>query len=431
MGWFENVKNFFRKRHKVETRRHNQVISDENAKANEEKRVKIKAGLLSKNEIEKYGLIENCDEGCLQAGSYDLRVGDRHFVFEDSGHWKAVFLGSPKELANANAQFPADPSLILQLPRQGNNDLIIPPFGSAIIQLKETVDLCTVAEKDSLMIAGRFDLKLKAIYKGLISQQATQVEPCYKGKLYCFVHNLGSQEVKLRKDDKIATIEFSYVGSDLSEDERKTIIKDTIDANKGKYNDGELTCEGKGINDIRWLRTDRLPNECGIAPIYNLVHGSIEEEVDKQLEKTSTIDNLSDRVGNRLNEKQNVLKIVLSLVVAVITYFTANFLVEVNAEMKYFGQELSFLMEQNSELEVSALTAIREHTQELSDVQSTMWKVSILLLAVIVVLMFRFLHSYTRPSKEIKWEQKRKAIVAKNKYRDCKIEYKNKQKPRK
>lgn len=386
------------------------------------------AGLLSKQEITKYSLIHDCEDKCLQAGSYDLRVGDRHFVFEDSGRWRAIFLGEANELAQANDQLPSDPSLILQLPRQGYNDLVIPPFGSAIIQLKETVDLYTVAETENLMIAGRFDLKLKAIYKGLISQQATQVEPCYKGKLYCFVHNLGSQAVKLQKNDKIATIEFSYVGQNLSKEDREKIIKDTIRANQEKYKSDKFTFKGTGIKDVRWLKSERLPEECGIAPIYNLVHGNIGEEVDKQLEKTSTIDKLAARVENRLSEKQNVFKIVLSLVVAVITFFTANFLMEVNAELKYFSQELSFLIERDSELEASALEAIRGHTQELSDVRNTMWKVSIVLLMVIVVLMFRLLRSYMRPNKEQKWERKRKALQAKHRYISYKEEYSNNKK---
>ena len=410
---FENIFNPSNRRSLDKVSGVNASTSTDNAPEH----VTSKAGLLSKQEIQSFSLISECDKGCLQAGSYDLRVGDRHFVFEASGRWKAIFLGEPEELAEANRGLPSDPSLTLQLPLQGHNNLVIPPFGSAIIQLKETVDLLSVAKNNNLMVAGRFDLKLKAIYKGLISQQATQVEPCYKGKLYCFVHNLGAQEVDLKKDDTLATIEFSYVGQNLSENEREKIIRDTIEANKKKYGSGRFVEENTGIGDVRWLKSDRLPKECGIAPIYDLVRGNIEEEVEKQLEKSSTIDKLADRVGSRLSEKQNVLKIIFSLIAAVITYFTANFLIEVNAELKYFSQELSFLIERDSELEAPALERIYEHTQELTNMRSAMWTSSLILLAVIVGFMLIIFYLYLQPNEEQEWKLKLKALEAEHEYK--------------
>ena len=78
------------------------------------------------------------------------------------------------------------------------------------------------------MIVGRFDLKIKAIYKGLISQQATQVEPCYKGKLYCFIHNLTAKEIRLQREEAIATIEFSYAGASTDKEEINNIIKEQL-----------------------------------------------------------------------------------------------------------------------------------------------------------------------------------------------------------
>lgn len=74
-------------------------------------------------------------------------------------------------------------------------------------------------------MAGRFDLKLSTIYKGLISQQATQVEPCYYGRLFCFVHNLSSKEIHLKHKDKVATIEFLRIcseGTDYDEERKNT-----------------------------------------------------------------------------------------------------------------------------------------------------------------------------------------------------------------
>lgn len=43
------------------------------------------AGVLCKREIEDYSLIEGLDEKCLQASSYDLRLGDKHCLFDENG----------------------------------------------------------------------------------------------------------------------------------------------------------------------------------------------------------------------------------------------------------------------------------------------------------------------------------------------------------
>lgn len=391
-----------------------------------------KSGLLAKGEIARYRLIVDMKEESLQAGSYDLRVGNMHYVFEDAGHWKPIFLGGPQNLAEINRDIPSISSLVMQLPVQDYEYLVIPPFGSAIIQLEEIVDLLNVATDKNLMISGRFDLKLGTIYKGLISQQATQVEPCYKGRLYCFVHNLGSHAVKIKKGDKFATIEFFYVGQGLRDDERRKTINDTINANKTKYDsNGELgmfTLDGTGIKDIRWFSGKRLPEECGIAPIYNLVQGNIKDEVDKYLEKSATTDKLTNQVAARISERQNFLKIVLSLIAAVITFFTTNLLLEVNAELEYFRQELSFVMEKDSTIEGASLEAIKEHTKELAEVRRTMWISSIILIFITVVLFVWVFDSHMRPSEEQEWEHRKKALQAKQEYNEYKENLENNKK---
>lgn len=374
------------------------------------------AGLLTGQEIQGYGLVESFGEGCLQAASCDLRVGDRHYLYEPSGRWKAVFLGGSDALGKENENFPAGSPLLLMMPDQGGNQLIIPPFGSAIIQLAETVNLFDVAKTRHLLIAGRFDLKLKSIYKGLISQQATQVEPCYQGKLYCFVHNLGAQEVALKSGDKIATIEFSYVGQGLSEEQRSKIIDEAEAHNKDKYTSEHLSFVGKGIKDIRWLHEQgTLPKECGIAPIYQLVNDNVEEAVNQCLEKSDTVDKLAERVGNRLSERQNAFKIVLSLVVAVVTFFTADLLLEVKSELCYFSEELAFFAQTHSPSD-DALKAIQAHTAELTSLRGSLGWVSFICVTIIVVLLLVLFFIYMRPMYEQRWEHKRKQHEARELY---------------
>lgn len=460
--------------------------------ASASKEVATLSGLLSRKEIMDYNLIIGKDGNPIHdseseiekapSGSYDLHIGDRHFLFESTGRWKPVFLGTPEELRKVNDN--VDSSLQMQLSEHGYKNLVIPPFCSAIIQLQETVDLYTVANNDHLMIAGRFDLKLSAIYKGLISQQATQVEPCYRGKLYCFVHNLGEQEITLTEGDKVATIEFSYVGQGLSSKEREEIIKRTINYNATEKYKGEsfthsIKIDEKteihtGIGDIRWLKESRLPNQCGIAPIYNLVTGNVNEQVDKHLEKSSTIESLSDRVSNRIKERESSLRTVLLLVLAVITFFTTNLAIELRAELRYFSEELAFFAERYASLidtngdeeadfndstsedgpsssinpsnpddlssfedsdnsndpsssnnsgsidSANALEAIKAHTEELSRARTSLLKTAGLALVIIVALLLYLFFKAFSPSGEQKWIRKRRKLEAEYEYLNTK-----------
>lgn len=375
-------------------------------------------GLLSGQEIKDYKLIEpmSTPDDHIPPASYDLTVGDRHFLYAESGSWQAVFLGSVDDLRTANAEIDSGSPVLLSQPLRGGDRLVIPAFGSAIVQLAETVDLYTVATDRSLLIAGRFDLKLKAIYKGLISQQATQVEPCYKGKLYCFLHNLGEQEVSLGIGEKLATIEFSYVGGGLEADHRQQIIEKTIAQNKEKYVNSPFVSE-TGIKDIRWLhQCGMLPEDSGIAPIYHLMHHNLNAEVEKYLETSDAVEKLANRVDSKMSEKQTAVKAVFTLIAAVVTFFAGGFLIDVMSELHYFKEELAFLLESTLTNQPS-LQAIREHTVALAEQQSLILRCSMICILIIVVLLLILFWRYLGPQYEQKWERKRKAQEAKSEYK--------------
>lgn len=391
------------------------------------------SGLLTGTQIEEYALVSPIQKKYLQDASYDLTVGDRHYLYEDTGKWNAIFLGNSNDLTAANDGLAPGSPLELTASRRGGGKLVIPPFGSAIVQLNETVDLRTVAQKRHLLIAGRFDLKLKSIYKGIISQQATQVEPCYKGKLYCFLHNLGSQEVVLSLGDPLATIEFSFVGQGLDEADRKKIINRTVQTRIAKFENSKFSNPQEGITDIRWLYDrDMLPHECGIAPIYNLVVGNVGEAVTKHLEKSDTIDHLVERVGNRLNEKQNMIKMVISLIAAVITFFATSFLINVSAELRYFSEELALFGDSiSSNFDPAILQAIEEHTSALERLRQCQLISVFAFSAIVVILLLILCFVYMRPRYEQKWEHKRLAMEAKDVYIQTKKEKKKRNKSEK
>lgn len=110
------------------------------------------------------------------------------------------------------------------------------------------------------------------VNRGLISQQGTQVEPCYRGKLYCFVHNFSASPVELHYKDPLASIEFSYVSCFCNEDKRKEIIEKlrTNNSLAQRYDDDRYCFSGVGIKDIRYFKLKRtLPHDCGLFSFAN------------------------------------------------------------------------------------------------------------------------------------------------------------------
>lgn len=82
-----------------------------------------------------------------------------------------------------------------------NPDLVIPPYELAIISTLETLNL-------PRFLIGRWDLKVKRVYEGLLWVGGPQVDPGYQGKLFCPLYNLSNKTIKLSYEDTIATIDF-------------------------------------------------------------------------------------------------------------------------------------------------------------------------------------------------------------------------------
>jgi deoxycytidine triphosphate deaminase len=255
-----------------------------------------RAGILTDYEIIQYELIKdiirNADGNILHEGkppseylkgtSYNLRLGEGHYVFtkdenKGQGGWSRVWI-SPfgVHLEQSNR---INPTFVQK------DYLRIEPFSSALIQLKETVDTRTCVEKNDLLICGRFDLRLTMVTKGLISQQATQVEPNYRGKLFCYLFNQTGDAIDLKYEEEIATIEFYYVSCAIhcNPEEKKSLL-DKIDKNhknnKYQYETGadkfetKVFCNEHGIDDVRYFGRkedgDRqLPNHGGLFHFHN------------------------------------------------------------------------------------------------------------------------------------------------------------------
>ena len=279
------------------------------------------AGTLTKNEIKEHGLIvidDNEHPPTFQTTTVDLTVGDGHYLFDgdrkttSERKWKLLFIGDPGKMAKLN-QNPSPEKYEAPNIDQGHT-LVIPAYGSALVQLNEIIDTFTAAnDPKNLLIVGRFDLKLQAVHQGLISQQATQIEPCYRGKLFCFIHNLSNKEISLKWGDRLATIEFSYASCFCNLETKKKIIQELKKKTKIKYSN--RFCNGQGIEEIRYFYDQqRLPNDCGLVGFQN--------KLETDLFSEDAITKLADRVDKKMSRKAAWIPAILALIGAIVTIGT-------------------------------------------------------------------------------------------------------------
>lgn len=280
-------------------------------------------GILTKYEIEKYELIKRFEKPGefktansenIQATTYDLSIGETHFIYNEKG-WEKIYIGND-DIASKNFESDGFKRQNEMQPTQ----LRIDPFCSALIQLDEIVDTFSVCDKRNLLISGRFDLKLKMVSHGLISQQATQVEPFYKGRLFCYVHNLSSTPYKIGLREPFATIEFLYVSSTIDDSKRYELINYLRGRNNEKYdkkyclkeNDKNENSVNLGIEDIRFFlfsKNNNLPDHFGISPL-------LKNSIDKYFKKNINL--ISKEIEKKLNLNLKIVSAIVSSILALI-----------------------------------------------------------------------------------------------------------------
>lgn len=278
------------------------------------------AGTLTGTEIQKYEILSYSDgtkipDEEFQATTFDLRLGDGHYLYDeniDDRKWQPYYIG-PKELSSLN-NGKDEP---FARPRSDDpRTLVIPPFGSALIELYETVDTLSVADKENILLVGRFDLKLSNVHQGLISQQATQVEPCYKGKLFCFLHNLSNTAIFLEHKKKIATIEFSYVSCLHDEEKCKMIIEDLKVQNAKRYE--REYCDTHGITDIRYFfYAKKLPKDCGLL--------SLKKKMEDAVQSPEAIEAIAKKVKQKMERTGKIVSTGISALTAILIALCGHF----------------------------------------------------------------------------------------------------------
>jgi deoxycytidine triphosphate deaminase len=116
-------------------------------------------------------VLTNLDAASLKSASYDLRLGDEA--------WCGGFID-----LTANEPF-----------------LEIPPYSYAIVKAMERAALPT-------FMAGQFDLRVSFFLSGIILSNGPQVDPGYRGDLFCMLFNGNSEPHRMRMGDRFCTIQF-------------------------------------------------------------------------------------------------------------------------------------------------------------------------------------------------------------------------------
>lgn len=135
-------------------------------------------GVLLSDEIEFYAntykLIEPFKRDNLKPAAYELTIGDEYFIG-----------GEHRKLSDA----------------PGESKIVISPFQVAVIKTAETLNL-------PRFLIGRWNVRVRWAYEGLLWVGASQVDPGYVGHLFCPIYNLSNKEVRLPKDEPLAAIDF-------------------------------------------------------------------------------------------------------------------------------------------------------------------------------------------------------------------------------
>lgn len=116
-------------------------------------------------------LLTDADPASIQPASYDLRLSE-HL-------WRGT---------------------IQTFPQSGVYS--IPPYSYVIVQAQEEARL-------PKFVVARFDLKVSLFIHGIILSNGPQVDPGYRGALFCLLYNSSDREVPIRRGEHFATLEFA------------------------------------------------------------------------------------------------------------------------------------------------------------------------------------------------------------------------------
>lgn len=126
-----------------------------------------------KSMIECGMLLDRADVSGVQGASYDLLLGDEYY-----------YAGKIKKLSGA------DPFLTIE------------PYDYAIVSCKERA--CMPRD-----VIAKFGLTVGLFCQGIILSNGPQIDPGFRGTLFCLLFNTSNRAVHLKRGKHYATIEFN------------------------------------------------------------------------------------------------------------------------------------------------------------------------------------------------------------------------------
>lgn len=115
-------------------------------------------------------VLRNADPGCVQGASYDLRLGDEYYY--------------GGKILSLSAKRPV---------------LLIEPYDYAIVTSREKADF----PRD---VCANFDLSVGLFSQGVILSNGPQVDPGFRGTLFCLLFNTSSSPVLMKRGQHYATL---------------------------------------------------------------------------------------------------------------------------------------------------------------------------------------------------------------------------------
>lgn len=247
----------------------------------------IPRGILLGDHIEKYivklnpPLIDPCLRENIRAASYDLRLGNEYYQHTDDGiHFDSADF---KKLTD------------------DNQELTIPAHGLVVVTTLEELHM-------PRYLVGRWNLRLRLVYRGILWSGAAQVDPGFSGKLSCPLFNLSSQDVTIRRGDRMFSIDFEKTNEYTKESHQFRFGKDR---------------EKPGVDmalipniDLRKLSHQSTEHPLA-SSVLNLSHDitSVQKESRAATEK---LEDTKEKLEERISGFESNMFLVLSIIFAAI-----------------------------------------------------------------------------------------------------------------
>lgn len=164
-------------------------------------------------------------------------------------------------------------------------EIVLEPFEVAIIETYEKVNI------PNNLIA-RWNIRVTLAYEGLIWVGGPQVDPGYKGHLYCPIYNMSDKKVVLKYKDIIATMDFVQT-TEPSDD---------------------FVAFNKPLKPFEAYKQKKLK-----SALTTHVQDRLKESENKQNKFRSEIDEFKDKMEERLHKLQTTFLTVIGALFATLS----------------------------------------------------------------------------------------------------------------